>query len=59
MLHLCVQHSKKKLDLQFEMEATKTGTHAFEEFLSAISLHMFGRENEANFLRLYADFLLI
>lgn len=56
---VCVFSTAKKVDLQFAMEATNTGSPAFEEFLSAISRHMFGRENKANFLRQYANFLLI
>lgn len=49
----------KKADLQFAMEATKIEPPAFEEFLGAILLYMFRRENKANFRRQYANYLLI
>lgn len=49
----------KKVDLQFAMEATKFEPLTFEEFLGTILLHMLRLGNQANFLRRYANYILI
>lgn len=49
----------KKVDLQFAMEAAKFKPFTFEEFLGPILPHMFRLGNKANFLRQYANYILI